>query len=141
MSISIFKNSRTLSSAEIVRETLSFIIDDNGNLAVSFATNKGKGTGAQVVPVDQFSEYIDALTDLRDNGINEKVEEELSPAEMVRATALNRDGTISFRVKSGKGAKPARIPSSQFAEVVNLLEGARETILERAEEVLEKMDD
>ena len=141
MSISIFNNSRVLSATEIVKETLSFIIDDAGNLAVSFATNKGKGTGAQVVSVDQFSDYIDALTELRDNGINEKVEEELSPAEMVKATAINRDGVISFRVKSGKGAKPARIPSDQFSEVVDLLEGARETILEKAEEVLEKMDD
>tara|TARA_X000000950_G_C13885710_1_gene648734 strand:+ start:2029 stop:2454 length:426 start_codon:yes stop_codon:yes gene_type:complete len=141
MSISIFNNSRVLSATEIVKETLSFIIDEKGNLAVSFATNKGKGTGAQVVPVEQFSEYIDALTELRDNGINEKVEEELSPAEMVKATALNRDGVISFRVKSGKGAKPARIPTDQFSEVVNLLESAKETILEKAEEVLERMDD
>ena len=60
---------------------------------------------------------------------------------MVKATALNRDGVISFRVKSGKGAKPARIPTDQFSEVVNLLESARETILEKAEEVLERMDD
>ena len=67
--------------------------------------------------------------------------EELSPAEMIKATAINRDGVISFRVKSGKGAKPARIPADQFSEVVNLLEGSRKTILEKAEEVLEKMDD
>ena len=65
MSISIFNNSRVLSATEIVKETLSFIIDEKGNLAVSFATNKGKGTGAQVVPVEQFSEYIDALTELQ----------------------------------------------------------------------------
>ena len=45
MSISIFNNSRVLSATEIVKETLSFIIDEKGNLAVSFATNKGKGPG------------------------------------------------------------------------------------------------
>jgi len=30
---------------------------------------------------------------------------------------------VSFRVRSGKGAKPARIPADVFAEVIELLSG------------------
>ena len=54
MSISIFKNSRTLSSAEIVRETLSFIIDDNGGLAVSLQPTREKVLGLKSSPSSNF---------------------------------------------------------------------------------------
>ena len=35
---------------------------------------------------------------------------------------------MSFRVRSGKGAKPAKIAADEFAEVVDLLEGTLDAV-------------
>ena len=55
------------------------------------------------------------------HGIQEIPDADLSPAETVRDTIRNVDGMIQFRVRSGKGAKPAKIPADRFSEVVSLL--------------------
>ena len=55
------------------------------------------------------------------------VKADCGPLETTAPTKLGfavvEDGLISFRVRSGKGAKPARIPVDSFAEVVELLAG------------------
>ena len=48
-------------------------------------------------------------------------DETLSAAEMVRRTIRQDDGVISFRVRGGKGAKPAKVNADDFSEVVELL--------------------
>jgi hypothetical protein len=106
---------------DVIKQTMSVSVDDTGTPIVSFATNRGKGSGAQSMPVADFSEYISALEDISSNGIQEVPDQDLSPAEMVRDTIRNVEGTIQFRVRSGKGAKPAKIPAAQFGEVVALL--------------------
>ena len=95
--------------------------NEDGQVIVSFATNKGKGTGAQQMSVLEFSDYVSTLEEIAEYGIEETPERDLSPSEMVRETIANRDGVISFRVRGGKGAKPARVPSGQFGEFVELL--------------------
>jgi hypothetical protein len=47
---------------------------------------------------------------------------------MVRDTIRNVDGMITFRVRGGKGSKPAKIPSDRFAEVVGLLRSTVELV-------------
>ena len=59
-------------------------------------------------------------------------DKDLSPAETVRDTIRNVDGTIQFRVRSGKGAKPAKIPAGQFSEVVSLLRSTLPLVTEAA---------
>ena len=106
---------------DVIKQTMSVSVDDTGTPIVSFATNRGKGSGAQSMPVSDFADYISALEDISSNGIQEVPDQDLSPAEMVRDTIRNVEGTIQFRVRSGKGAKPAKIPAAQFGEVVALL--------------------
>jgi len=117
----IFSNEHNESPAAILRQTMSVSLDDDGTPVVSFAVNRGKGSGSQTIPVAEFADYIAALEEVRDAGIPEVSEEEVSAAEMVRKTIKAEDGVISFRVKGGKGAKPAKVSVDDFSEVVNLL--------------------
>ena len=117
----LFSNEHNESPAAIVRQTMSVSLDDDGTPVVSFAVNRGKGSGSQTIPVAEFADYIAALEEVRDAGIPEVSEEEVSAAEMVRKTIKAEDGVISFRVKGGKGAKPAKVSVDDFSEVVNLL--------------------
>ena len=117
----IFVDETTEDVIDVIKQTMSVRLDDDGTPVISFATNRGKGSGAQQIPVDDFDEYVSALEEVSDNGIQETPEFELSPADMVRDTIRNADGVISFRVRNGKGSKPAKIPTARFTEVVSLL--------------------
>lgn len=100
---------------------MSVSTDDDGTPVVSFATNRGKGSGAQVMPVSEFGDYVSALEEIASSGIPEASEVQLSAAESLRQTAKNEDGIVSFRVRSGKGAKPAKVPAADLNEVATLL--------------------
>ena len=117
----IFANEHNQSPAAILRQTMSVSLADDGTPVVSFATNRGKGTGAQVIPVSEFAEYVSTLEDILDSGIPEDADEDVSAGEMVRRTIRQEEGVISFRVRGGKGAKPAKVSVDNFAEVVELL--------------------
>tara|TARA_B100000700_G_scaffold249225_1_gene279397 strand:- start:96 stop:530 length:435 start_codon:yes stop_codon:yes gene_type:complete len=118
----IFASEHNESPAQTIRQTMAVSLDDEGQPVVSFATNRGKGSGAQILPVEEYREYVETLESYVDNGIPETAEQELlSAAETVRRTIKSEDGMISFRVRSGKGAKPAKMQAGEFAEVVELL--------------------
>ena len=117
----MFANEHSVSPAQVIRQTMSVSLNDDDEPVVWFATNRGKGSGAQTLPVDQYREYVETLEGYSDSGIPESEEETLSAAETVRRTIRLEDGTISFRVRSGKGAKPAKLGSGDFSEVVELL--------------------
>ena len=121
MSTSIFHNESDESPCTVIKQTMSVSLNDDGEAVVSFATNRGKGSGAQTMPVGEFREYVAALSDIAANGIPEEAEEQISAAESVRRTIAMKDGIVSFRVRSGKGAKPAKVPSSDLGDVVSLL--------------------
>ena len=117
----IFSNETDESPTTVIKQTMSVSLDTEGTPVVSFATNRGKGSGAQTMPVSEFREYVSALADIASNGIPEIAEEQLSAAESLRRTITNSDGIVSFRVRSGKGAKPAKVPVGQLTEVAELL--------------------
>jgi len=117
----IFASDHNESPAQVIRQTMSVSVDDDGTPLISFATNRGKGSGAQVLPVEQYRDYVMALEGFAQNGIPESEDENLTAAETVRRTIRQDDGQISFRVRSGKGSKPAKLDASDFTEVVELL--------------------
>jgi len=121
MGTSIFESENDESAIQTIRQTMSVSTDDDGLPIVSFATNRGKGSGAQSMPVAQFDEYVTALEEIAASGIPEASEVTLSAAESLRQTIRQEDGVISFRVRSGKGAKPAKVPASDLSEVATLL--------------------
>lgn len=125
----IFASEHNESAVQTVRSTMTVQLDDNGTPVVSFATNRGKGSGAQTMPVSEYREYVDTLSGYANDGIPDEADiEQLSPSETVRRTIRLEDGAISFRVRSGKGAKPAKIAADEFAEVVSLLEGTLDAV-------------
>jgi len=125
----IFANEHNESPAQTIRQTMAVSLSDSGEPVISFATNRGKGSGAQVLPVSEYREYIETLEGYAKDGIPETGEEELlSASETVRRTIKQDDGTISFRVRSGKGAKPAKLGAGDFREVVELLRGTVDAV-------------
>ena len=120
MSTAIFGSENTESPIQVVRSTMSVSLDESGTPVVSFATNRGKGTGAQVIPVAQFREAVECLQGFVDTGFESEASEP-SVADTIRSTISCTDGVVSFRVRSGKGSKPAKIPADVFSEVISLL--------------------
>jgi len=118
---SIFTSEHSESPAAILRKTMSVSLGDDGTPMVSFAVNRGKGSGRQSLPVSEFADYVGALEDALETGISEESDETLSAADMVRRTIRQDEGIVSFRVRGGKGAKPAKLPVDSFSEVVDLL--------------------
>lgn len=119
---SIFSTESTENPLVLIKQTLKVQPDDNGKIVATFTTNKGKGSGAQVLPYAEFRAAIAVLMDAATNGIPEIAEDESLPAaEVIRRTLSLDDGVVSFRVKSGKGAKPARLSVSDFKAVADLL--------------------
>ena len=127
---SIFQNESEESAVQNIKQTMQVFAED-GVAYVSFATNKGKGSGAQVIPVSEFAECVDALSEIVENGISEE-EEHISTPESIRRTASLSDGTISFRVRSGKGAQPAKVAADELADVVKLLKGTLKAVTSAA---------
>ena len=93
------------------------------------------------LPISEFREYVAALSDIAANGIPEESEEQISAAESVRRTIAMKDGIVSFRVRSGKGAKPAKVPSSDLGDVVDLLASTIDAVEAAGQKMLEASDD
>jgi len=130
----IFNTEHDESPLTVIRQTMAVSVDDDGTPVVSFATNRGKGSGAQTMPIDQFDAYVATLEGYVTDGIPDGTpEENLTAAESVQRTIRSEDGTISFRVRSGKGAKPAKIPVSDFAETVKLLRSTVAAVVQAGE--------
>ena len=117
----IFATENNESPIQVIRQTMSVALDDEGTPNVNFATNRGKGSGSQTIPVADYAEVASTLQEIADAGIEDREEESLSPAETIRRTIRVEDGMVSFRTRSGKGSKPAKIPLAQFGEVCALL--------------------
>ena len=124
----IFESEHNESAVQTIRQTMSVSLED-GTPVVRFAMNRGKGSGAQEMAVSDFREYVETLEHYSQNGIDEIPTADLSPAETVRSTiGMDDEGVISFRVRSGKGAKPAKVASSEFGEVAELLRGTLDAV-------------
>ena len=117
----IFADSHDESPIATIKRTMSVSLSDDGVPMVSFATNRGKGSGAQSMPIAEFADYVSALEAIVESGIPEEESRTYTAAEMVQRTISQKDGVISFRVRDGKGSKPAKIPTDSFSETVELL--------------------
>ena len=86
----IFASDHNESPAQVIRQTMSVSLEE-GVPMISFATNRGKGSGAQVLPVEQFRDYVMALEGFASNGIPESEDENLTAAETVQRTIRAED--------------------------------------------------
>lgn len=117
----LFVNTATASALQNARDSIEVGVNDDGTTVVRFALARGKGTGAQEIPVSDFPAVIEALSGYAQNGIN-KSAKVFSPVDMLHATiGMNEDDRVTFRVGSGKGAKPTHLAPTELGEVVNFL--------------------
>ena len=135
--VSLFSSNVPEDVINTVKRTMSVSRNEGGSVIVSFATNRGKGTGAQQLLVSEFDDYVATLEEIAEHGIEETPDSDLSPSEMVRDTIRNTDGVVSFRVRGGKGAKPARVPAGQFDEFVELLRSTVDLVSQAADGLVE----
>ena len=83
----IFAAESTDNPVALIKQTLSVKPDDDGKIMVTFTTNRGKGSGAQVMPYTEFREAVSVLINAAKNGIPEIAEDDNLPAsEVVRRT-------------------------------------------------------
>jgi hypothetical protein len=121
--VSIFNNTKAEDPVTVVRETLSVVQGDDGEVYVAFTTNKGKGSGLQYVKFSEFPALLSEFRKVADEGIPERTGSQ-SAVEVFHRTISNEDGTLSFRLSDGKGSKPARLDAATFGKVVAVLEKA-----------------
>lgn len=133
----IFADSHDESPIATIKRTMTVSLSDDGIPMISFATNRGKGSGMQTMPIAQFADYVSALEAIVESGIPEEESRTYTAAEMVQRTIRQADGVISFRVRDGKGSKPAKIPTDSFSETVELLRSTVDAV-KSAEDTLSK---
>jgi hypothetical protein len=120
------------SAVFVARESIEVGMNDDGVTVVRVAFARGKGTGAQEIPVSALPEIIDALAHYSEHGIN-KSAKAISPVDMLHATiGLNDDDRVSFRVGTGKGAKPTNLSPNEMNDVVQFLREVLPTVQKAA---------
>jgi hypothetical protein len=101
-----------------LRETSQIGRDDQtGELVFAFAANSERGAGGQVVPVSEMAAVIEYLKGVAENGIPSSDGGVL--ATVRGSIKVTDDGCYSFRTTDGQGAKPMKIATGAFADVVN----------------------
>lgn len=120
------------------------VADETLECVISFSVNEGKGTGRQIIPADEFPEYVATLQGIIDSGYEEPPtadRTEYVPTFDVARTSFKLvrpkvsvaqpDGTVksvtdaeadrdvvSVRCTSGKGAKPMTVAQNEFPGIV-----------------------
>lgn len=128
------------STAAIVSESIAPGMDSDGNLWIVFRGSEGKGTGQQEVPAEQLSDLLTVVGNMVENGSPD--EEELSAADMFTRTFALREAPegktgqyCTFRLNSGKGAKPVTIPLADLPVFFNTLKLSLPTALRSAKAI------
>lgn len=128
----LFAVSVNQSAVSVARESIEVGMNDDGVTVVRVAFARGKGTGAQEIPVSDLPEIIDALAHYTEHGIN-KSAKALSCTDMLHATiGLNDESRVSFRVGTGKGAKPTNLAPTEMSDVVAFLRDVLPTVQKAA---------
>ena len=117
----LFATTTNQSALSIARESIEVGLNDDGVTVVKVAFARGKGTGSQEIPVSDLPAVIEALNGYATNGIN-KSAKIFSPVDMLHATiSMNDEDRVTFRVGSGKGAKPTHLAPNEMSDVVAFL--------------------
>ena len=112
----IFASEHNESAVQTVRSTMTVQLDDNGTPVVSFATNRGKGSGAQTMPVSEYREYVSTLSGYASDGIPDEADiEQLSPLKLCAAQfVLKMEQSLSElgleRVRSQRRLRQMSLP-------------------------------
>ena len=133
---SIFAENKQQSVIDNIKESLSVFVDEEtGEKMVSFSPNEGKGTGAQILPVSEFDEYVSQIEAFASEGLPEEGSVRMTAAETARKTAAVEEGILTCRATSGKGAKPAKYPVGQLAGIAAFLRSTVDAVTQVADSI------
>ena len=132
--------STTLSCGEIVRKSMELARLDSGALVLSFRGSEGKGTGAQLCKVADATPLLNIMKHYAENGAPSENEGEV-PADVMfsRTFATHDDGTVTFRLGNGKGAKPVKL--SSIAELPSFIAAFEERTTDFMQAALDNTED
>jgi len=134
----LFADNTAPAALQTARDSIEVGLNDDGVTVVKFALARGKGTGAQEVPVEDLPAFIEALSGYAENGIN-KSAKVFSAVDMLHATiTMNENDRIAFRIGTGKGAKPTHLAPEELQGVVSFLRETLPTIQKAAVAVNKK---
>lgn len=106
---------------------------------IEFSVNEGKGTGRQVIPVNEFRDYVDTLETIilsdyrepegadRTAYVPTNIVASQSFKMVARTDGGDRDH-VSVRCTGGKGAKPMIVSRKEFPQVVQMLTKIAESL-------------
>lgn len=121
---------------------------------ISFSVNEGKGTGRQVIPANEFVQYVDTLQGIIDSDYEEppsadrteyvptfEVARESFRLVQPKISVTDTDGktksvtdtdaprdVVSVRCTGGKGAKPMTVAKDEFPAIVEMLREIAESL-------------
>lgn len=135
MANKLFSSTVNHSALTTARESIEVGVNEAGVPVVRVAFARGKGTGAQEIPVSDLPAVIEALDGYAVNGLN-RAAKALSTVDMLHATiAYNEDDRIQFRIGQGKGAKPTNLSAEELAGVVEFLRETTPVIMAAAKKL------
>jgi hypothetical protein len=131
--------SATLTAGAIVRKTMELARLESGDLVLSFRGSEGKGTGAQLCKVADAQPLLNIMKDYAQNGAPSE-DEGAVPADVMfsRTFHVHDDGTVTFRLGNGKGAKPIKLGS--IAELPGFIAGFQERTTDFMRIALDNVD-
>lgn len=131
----LFTNTTAPSAVATARDSIEVGLNDAGVPVVRFALARGKGTGAQEIPVEDLPAFIEALNGYAVNGLN-RTAKALSTVDMLHATiSMNDDDRIAFRIGTGKGAKPTNMGPDELPGVVAFLNEVSPVVIAAAKKI------
>lgn len=131
----LFVDTTVASATATARESIEVGLSEAGVPVVRVAFARGKGTGAQEIPVSELPAFIDALQGYADNGLSRSAKT-FCAVDMLHATiSMNDDDRIQFRAGSGKGAKPTNLAPGELGAVVAFLREVQPMIEAAAKKV------
>lgn len=133
---------------------------------VRFTVNEGQGTGAQVIPAEEFPQYVRQLRRIIDSNYEESAGKDrteyiptyvhasesfrmIHPKKKViqpngkvkRVTDHSGErSVVSVRCSGGKGSKPMTVSKDEFEEVVAALEMVAESLPQHVELATKRRD-
>jgi hypothetical protein len=109
-------------------------------LVLFFRGSEGKGTGAQLCKVADATPLLNIMKHYAENGAPSENEGEV-PADVMfsRTFATHDDGTVTFRLGNGKGAKPVKLGS--IAELPSFIAAFEERTTDFMQAALDNSED
>lgn len=123
-------------SLSLVEESYGLALNnETGEYGFQFtATDDGRGTGSQFIPLDDAEDFCNMLESFEDISSLRERTVSGNPVEIARATMAlvvdkdgNEDGRVSFRTANGQGMKPTRLNHAEIPAIVAHIRGRLES--------------